>query len=150
MTDSFTPQDAADIRPPSRGRNVRFDFKFLLSLTAAVAFVSFVVQFFLYAGAPAGATLSIVVPWSVGSTIGIVQMAKRQRSWLIGGMLGGGAALLIHPGLSFLCLYPPDSPLAERLLRVAYAVGLGMGGGAILSGVFGVFRMRCTSGGDSP
>ncbi|HEY3392450.1 MAG TPA: hypothetical protein VGK58_07075 [Lacipirellulaceae bacterium] len=84
----------------------QFSLRTLLSAATGVAFVAFVMHWFLFdLELPLVLVLTQVVPWALGSFGGIAVAAQRNGSTLAGAMIGGTLATFIFPGLPILYLY---------------------------------------------
>ena len=95
----------------------------------------------LNVGFPFFAIVPVILPWAVGTYVGISKMARRQQSTLIGGLVGGGLGALLLPGLPTIFFYTPGS-MMFRIGYAAWGVGIGMCCGGIVSGIVGVVGGR--------
>ncbi len=133
--------DSDTVDPPTTAIGPRFGIKDLLALTTIVAFVSSAISLMLNVGLPFFAIVPLIVPWAVGTYIGISKMARRQQSTLVGGLVGGGLGALLLPGLPTFFFFTPGSMMI-RIGYAAWGVGIGMCCGGILAGIVGVVGGR--------
>jgi hypothetical protein len=109
-------------------------------LMAGIAFITFVARSFISGGMPPVFVGILIIPWAVGSLVGIRITTKRDQSTLLGATLGGALGTLVCPVSIILYRYG-----LEHLFDMCRYLAIAACMGGLLGAIIGVVREGITT-----
>ena len=124
----------------------RYSLRTLFAITAGFAFISFVAHWLIATGlaGPPLRLVLLILPWAVGSLVGMAIAIRRGISTLAGTMIGGTLGTLICPGTIFIYLYLNSMNGVRSLDTIGWQMGLAACGSGLLAAVVGILREGVT------
>jgi hypothetical protein len=120
-----------------------YSLRTLLAVMAGCAFIGFVTNWLLAMGL--GARVIVVIPWGLGSLLGIYFADRYKRSTLVGAMIGGMVGHMIFPGSIIVYLYLNQMNGVRSLLEnVWMPLLLAACGSGLLAAIIDIFRTGIT------
>ncbi len=125
-----------------------YSLRTLLAVTAGIAFVAFIARWMLTFDEsrlyPMLRLALFLLPWAIGSFLGIAIAARYQRSSLLGAICGGILGAWLCPGLPFVYSYANGLHGVRSLSLVGEQLAFAACGSGLLAGIVGILREGIT------
>ena len=118
----------------------RFRLRLLFALTTVLACVAFIAQWLISVGMHPAAVGMLAIPLTASALAGIAFTVRRNKSTLMGAIIGGVTATMVCPGSYILFLCAKSMNAVSDLSGLWFALGISVVVSALIAAVIGVLR----------